>query len=96
VLKDTAEAPYGLESSRETPSILAAPVAVQVLNESGETAPSLTGRVGDDGPRAGVQPRIAFFVPRVNVGEAVVGAVFLDVQGGDHGQGFRPKINRKQ
>src|SRR5688572_32113591 len=49
-----------------------------------ETAPPLTRRMRDHRPRPGVQARVTFHVPRIDIGQPEVAAVGLHVESCDH------------
>jgi hypothetical protein len=100
MLQNAAESSHRVQRSLKTPSIVAALQPKPRFREAGESRPPGAGRVRDHRPRAGVLPRVPFFVPRVNVRQAVVDAVRLHVQRGDQispqaravlGQGYQPR-----
>ena len=86
MLHHAAEATNGCECSRETSSVVAefTTARERVGSTASIAAPSLARRVRDNGVRSVVQTRIALLVPRINVVEAEVRSVALDVERRDH------------
>jgi hypothetical protein len=89
----TAELTRGCESCFKATSIVSKLLALagelygQWLTEP-HFPPTLAWRMRYDRPRAIVFPRIAFFIPRVDAIESIVGTVLLNVEGRDHFSSF--------
>jgi len=81
VFQHATETTHAAESVSEGTAV----VAYRVLRPARrEQRPPIARRMGYNRPRPGVQSCVAFFVPRVYVGESVVRAVLLYVESGDH------------
>ena len=88
MFQNAAVVSYGYERSREASSIFTDPTTLRLpWRASRVLPPSLARRVGHDGMRAGIGPGVPSFVPRVHAGQAVIGAVGRDVEGGERGNG---------
>lgn len=85
MLKHAAVSSDGRESRGKAAAVVADSVAVARLNDVGELAPARARRVRDDRVRPRVGASVAELVPGVDVGEAVVRAASVDVEGSYHG-----------
>jgi len=85
MLKHAAELTDSRQRESEAPAIISNFVPVSRLVDPGKRlAPTGARRMRHNRPRPGVLAGVAFDVPRIDVGQAVVHAAFLDEQRGDH------------
>lgn len=80
MLQDAAAAPNGVERGCEASAVVTDAIAKHSLDKWGQHAPARARRMRDDGPRAGVLPRVSRLVPHFDVGQVRVDAVGIDVE----------------
>src|SRR4051812_26923428 len=73
-----------MERGLEATTVLTAFVTEASLPKARESAPGRAGRMRDDRPRPGVEAGVTFLVPQVDIGQAAIDPILLDVQRGDH------------
>jgi hypothetical protein len=78
MLKHAAERAHGVQRGREGAAVVSLAVPPAGFDQPRQPTPARTGWMRDDGKGAGVQARVALFVPRVNVGKSDVATTRFD------------------